>query len=115
VWKLNEGKDDKGKKYDAKEVKGGTDVAEKRDLKLIVGYDRNRNEYSLVKHNQTSEEAQSFLDQWTQHVREGHSFIVLGQARPHRTEQVEDCKACRETVARSAHLEPQPKFKRRSE
>jgi hypothetical protein len=98
-----------------RERKERTDVTEKKELKLIVGYDRNRNEYSLVAHNQSPEETELFLDKWTPHLRPGSSFIVLGQAKSHRTEQAQDCKACRETVARSAHLEPQPKFKRRSE
>lgn len=84
-------------------------------LNLVVAYDRNRNEFSLVAHNQTSEEAQSFLDQWTRHLREGNSFLVLDQSRRHATEKAQSCRACRETVARSPNLEPQPKFIRRKE
>ena len=84
-------------------------------LKLVVAYDRNRNEYSLVAHNQTPEEAQSFLDQWSRHLREGHLFLVLDQTKRHRTEEAQKCRACRDTVARSGHLEPQPKFVRRHE
>lgn len=90
-------------------------MTEKESLKLIVAYDSNRNEYSLVAHNQTAEEAQSFLDQWTRHRREGNSFIVLDQTKRHATEKAQSCRACRDTVARSSHLEPQPKFIRRKE
>jgi hypothetical protein len=90
-------------------------VTGKQQLKLIVAYDRTQNEYSLVAHNQSAEETERFLDKWAPHLREGSSFIVLGQAKHHRREQAADCKACRETVARSAHLQPQPKFKRSSE
>lgn len=100
------------------ETQGGkeiNDVTESESLKLIVADDRNRNEYSLVAHNQTPEEAQSFLDQWTRHLREGNSFVVLDQTKRHATEEAQSCRACRDTVARSAHLEPQPKFVRRSE
>jgi hypothetical protein len=88
-------------------------VIDQETLKLIVALDRIRNEYSLVAHNQTAEEAQSFLDQWTRHLREGHSFLVLDQTRGHATEKAQSCRACRETVARSAQLESQPKFVRR--
>jgi len=90
-------------------------VTDKQLLKLIVAYDRNRNEYSIVAHNRTPEEAEGHGAQWTPHLRPGCSFIVLAQTRRHRTEQAQDCRACRETVASSAHLEPQPKFVRRSE
>ena len=88
-------------------------MTEKESLKLIVAYDRNCNEYSLVEHNQTAEEAKRFLDQWSRHLREGNSFLVLDQTKEHATEKAQSCRACRETVARSAHLEPQPKFVRR--
>lgn len=90
-------------------------MTERESLQLIVAYDRNRNEYSLVAHNQTPEEAQSFLDQWSRHLREGHSFLVLDQTKRHLTKKAQSCRACRDTVARSAHLEPQPKFVRRHE
>jgi hypothetical protein len=90
-------------------------VTEKQKLKLIVAYDRNQNEYSLVAHNQAPDEVERYLEKWLHHLREGCSFIVIGQAKPHRAEEAQDCKACRETVARSAHLQPQPKFIRRSE
>lgn len=90
-------------------------MTNQQPLKLVVAYDRNRNEYSLVAHNQTPEEAQSYLDQWSRHLREGNSFIVLDQTKWHATEKAQSCRACRETVARTAHLEPQPKFKRREE
>lgn len=90
-------------------------MKEKQELKLIAAYDRNQNEYSLVAHNQSPDEAERYLGEWSRELREGCSFIVIGQARRHRTDQAQDCKACRETVRRSAHLQPQPKFKRRSE
>ena len=84
-------------------------------LHLVVAYDRNRNEYSIAAHNRTAEEAEGHVAQWSPHLRSGCSFIVLAQNRRHRTEEAQDCRACRETVARSAGLEPQPKFKRRDE
>lgn len=91
------------------------DVTEQPLPKLIVALDRNENQCSLVAHNQTAEEAQAFLDQWSRHLREGHSFIVLDQTRRHVTEDAQRCRACRDTVARSAKLQPQPKFIRRKQ
>jgi len=90
-------------------------VTDKEQLKLVVAYDRNRNEYSIPAHNQSSEEADGYVAKWSQHLRPDCSFIVLAQTKRHRTEEAQDCRACRETVARTAHLEPQPKFIRRSE
>ncbi len=79
-------------------------------LKLILSYDRTRNEYSLVAHNQSAEAADAHVAQYTPHLRDGCSFIVLVQGRPHRTAAAHACRACRETVARSTHLQPQPKL-----
>ena len=84
-------------------------------LKLVVAYDRNRNEYSIPAHNQTPEEADGYVAQWSHHLRPECSFILLDQMKRHRAEEAKDCRACRETVARLAHLEPQPKFVRNTE
>ena len=90
-------------------------MAEKERLKLIALYDRNRNEYSISAHNQIADAAQKFVEQWNPQLQSGCSLIVLDQSRSHSTEHGRDCRACRETVARSAHLEPQPKFIRSKE
>ena len=90
-------------------------MTDKPPLKLVVVYDRNQNEYSISAHNQTPEQADGCAAEWSPYLRPACSFIVLDQGRWHRTEQAQDCRACRETVARSAHLEPQPKFIRRNE
>lgn len=86
---------------------------EKRELKLVVSYDRNRNEYSIAAHNQGPEAAERFAAQWEKHLRPDCSFILLPQTKEHQTEEPQDCRTCRETVTRSAHLEPNPKFVRR--
>ncbi len=88
-------------------------MTEEPKLKLVVAYDRNRNEYSTVEHNPTAEEVQHFLNQWTRHLREGNSFIVLDQKHRHVTEKAQSCRACRVMAARSGRLEPQAKFVRR--
>jgi hypothetical protein len=90
-------------------------VNDKQQFKLVVTYDRNRNEYSIPAHNQTPEEVDGYVAAWSHHLRPGCSFIVLDQTKRHRTEEAKNCRACRETVTRSAHLEPQPKFVRNSE
>lgn len=90
-------------------------MPDQQPLKLIVAYDQNQNEYSLVAHNQTAEEVQSFLEQWSRHLREGHSFVVLDQVKRHATQKAQACRACRNTVTRSGRLQPQPKFIRRKE
>ena len=90
-------------------------MTDKEQLKLVVAYDRNRNEYSIAAHNRAPEEADAHVAEWSHHLRPECSFIVLNQTRRHRTEEAKDCRACRETVTRSAHLEPQPKFIRSSE
>ena len=82
-------------------------------FKLIVAHNQNQNEYSLVAHNQTPEEVQTFLGQWTPHLREGHSFVVLDQVKRHATEEAQACRACRDTVTRSGRFQSQPKFVRR--
>ncbi|MFY9561299.1 MAG: hypothetical protein WAQ52_13785 [Terriglobales bacterium] len=90
-------------------------MAEKESLKLIVVYDHNRNEYSISAHNQSADEAQRFVEQWNPQLIAGCSLILLDQVRRHSAVHGRDCRACRETVARSAHLEPQPQFIRRKE
>jgi hypothetical protein len=87
-------------------------VTDQPPLKLVVVYDRNQNEYSIAAHNQSAEEAQAFADRWSPHLIDGCSFIVLDQPRRHRTAEAQECRACRRTVARSAHLEPPPKFRK---
>lgn len=85
-------------------------MTEQPPLKLVVAYDRNRNEYSIAAHNLTKDEADAHVGRWTPHLRPDCSFIVLDQAKVHHTNDARDCRACRLTVARSAHLEPKPKF-----
>jgi hypothetical protein len=84
-------------------------------LKLVVTYNQNENQYSLAAHNQTPEEVQSFPEQWSRHLREGLSFVVLDQMKRHRTEDAKACRACRDTVNRSDRFQPEPKFIRRKE
>lgn len=55
-------------------------------LKLIIAHDRTRNEVAVVKHNQTQQEADAYLEQWKPHLRPDSFFIMLTQTRRHKTE-----------------------------
>ena len=82
-------------------------------LKLVVLYEADHNEYSISAHNQSAEDAQRIVDQWQPTRLAGVSPIVLDQSRRHQTQDAERCRACRDTVARSAHISPTPTLKRR--
>lgn len=88
-------------------------MAKKERLKLVVLYDANHNEYSISAHNQSADEAQRTAEEWQPQLVPGSSLITLDQSRQHRTTDADHCEACRDTVARSANLSPQPTFKRR--
>src|SRR5690348_15150382 len=96
----------------------GTEPAERRNvnstehLKLVVLYDANENECTISAHNLSDEEAAQVVAKWNPHFKPGYSLITLDQRKRHRTEDAALCRACRETVARSAHISPKPKFKR---
>lgn len=86
---------------------------EREHLKLVVLYDANRNEFAISAHNLGANDAQRFVDKWQPHFKPGYSLIQLDQTRRHRGQDAATCRACRETVARSAGISPTPKFKRR--
>ncbi len=88
-------------------------MRQKEPLKLIALYDGNRNEYSISMHNQGPDEAEQFVARWQPHYKPGYSLIVLDQPSRHGTSEPEDCRTCRKIVARSANLDPKPKFKNR--
>ena len=81
-------------------------------LKLVVLYDANENEYAMSAHNLSEEEAALVVSKWQQHFKPGCSLITLDQLKRHQTEDATRCRACRNTVARSANISPKPKFKR---
>ena len=85
---------------------------EKENLKLVASYDANRNQYFIARHNQAADEAEQFVARWQPHYKPGCSLIVLDQKNRHRTQKPENCRTCREIVARSANINPKPKFKR---
>ncbi len=82
-------------------------------LKLLILYRRADNDYRLINHNQTAEEAGKFIAEWDEHLVAGATLIALDQGKRHGRADAQQCKACRETVRRSSGLEPRPRFKRR--
>lgn len=89
-------------------------MTELPSLCLVVLYDANRNQYSLLAHNQSQEEAKRIVEEQTSAECSGASLIVLDQDKRHRVQGPENCRACREIVEDSAHLSPKPQFTRRN-
>lgn len=82
-------------------------------LNIVILYHAAENEYSVSAHNQTAEDAQKLLAEWSQHLQPGFSLVVLSQEKPHKSTDAATCRACRETVRRSSGLTPRPIFRRR--
>jgi len=90
-------------------------VTEKRSLKLVVGVrpQPQRVFHCRAQPNATNRPRVTSRDGGP-HLRTDCSFIVLDQTRQHRTEQADECRACREDRGPlQAHIEPQPKHVRR--
>ncbi|MGH9641654.1 MAG: hypothetical protein ACRD3Q_04460 [Terriglobales bacterium] len=86
---------------------------EVRDLKAVILHDSTKNEYRVLTHNFTSEEATSFIAEWNTHLIEGAQVLAIAQPKRHKTQNPEDCEACRKAVKQSSGLTPPPKFTRR--
>ena len=82
-------------------------------LKLVALYDANHNEYSISAHNVEVNQAQEMVDRWNPHLIAGCSLILLDQTSRHSITDARSCRTCRRIVARSAKLNPKPKFVRR--
>ncbi len=82
-------------------------------LKLLILYHRANNDYRLINHNQTPEEAGRFIAEWDERLVAGATLIALDQGTRHGRADAQQCRACRETVSGSSGLEPKPRFKRR--
>jgi len=85
-----------------------------KPLNLVILYNAAENVYSVSAHNQTSEEAQSLLQEFNQHLKPGWRRLVIEQQKAHETTDAQDCKACRNAVVRSSGLTFTPAFKRRT-
>ena len=82
---------------------------------LVIVYNAAENTYSLSEHNQPPDKAKQLVEEFNQHMKPGFTLITIEQRKVHKTEEVQACRACRETVQRSSGLQPLPKFVRRKE
>jgi hypothetical protein len=85
----------------------------KSHLRLVIVHDAGNNEYCVSAHNITPEEADALIQEWNQHLVEGCRMLDIAQPKPHRAPTAQECRACRDTVARSSGFDHKPKFKRR--
>jgi hypothetical protein len=90
-------------------TKGGTVVNDAAQLKIAICYHAEKNQYSVLFHNLTGEQAAE--------VEKGRSdvlpVLIVEQQKRHSTEDAQNCRACRNDVKRSSGLNSTPKFKRR--
>jgi hypothetical protein len=84
-------------------------------LHLVIVHNAAEGTYSLSKHNQASDEAKDFVENFNPHMKPGYTLITIEQRRAHKTEDAQQCRACRETVRLRSRLQPIPKFVRRKE
>lgn len=86
-----------------------------QSFSLVIIYCAAENTYSLSAHNQTPDKAKELVEKFNPHMKPGFTLITLDQHKAHKTEDAQNCRACRETVRRSSGLQPLPKFVRRKE
>ena len=79
-------------------------------LKLITQYDAGKNEYTVLRHNLTSEDADAALRE----ISAKHfGIFVIDQEETHPDRNPEACFRCRKEIETSSHVQPKPKFKPR--
>ena len=83
-----------------------------QNLKLITRYDATRNEFTLHRHNLTAEEADEALREISARL---FGLFIVNQHAKHSGDDPDKCRACRRDVHQKAHVQPQPKFKRRQQ
>ena len=79
-------------------------------LKLVSQYDANRNEYTVFRHNLTTEAAQQALQELSARL---FSLFVIDQHGIHPNDDPEACEACRREVERTSRVHPKPTFRKR--
>ena len=75
-------------------------------LKLVVLFNATHTQYCILAHNESPEVAQEVV----KGNAERGVPMILDQGKAHRAENIESCRACRETVLRQATTTPKPKF-----
>lgn len=86
-------------------------------LNLVIIYNAAENTYALSAHNQPADKAKELVEKFNPHMKSGFTLITLEQKKAHKTEDAQQCRACRETVRRAlgSRLTTVPKFVRRKE
>ena len=82
-------------------------------LRIVILYDAANNQYQLSAHNVIPDEAEKLIQEWDPQLVQGRSLLSINQSKHHRTQSPDQCRACRETVARASGLTPPPRFTRR--
>ncbi len=80
-------------------------------LQLVILYDARRNEYMVVSHNLTPDEARKRASELS---AQKLPALTVTQRQRHSADDPEDCRTCRDDVKRAAGLTPSPKFSRRT-
>lgn len=83
-----------------------------QNLKLITQYDAGRNEYSLLRHNLTNEEANDAVREISARL---FGLFIVDQYDHHSAADTDQCPACRRDVEQMSHVRPKPKFRRRQQ
>jgi hypothetical protein len=81
-----------------------------RVKKLITQYDASRNQYSVLRHNLTPDEANDAVREIS---ARRFGLFVVEQGTEHSEADPEECQACRRDVEKTSHVRPKPSFKRR--
>ena len=81
-------------------------------LRIVILYDAANNQYKVSAHNLTPDEANRLTQECKPPLALGRSLLTIGQSQRHQAQNPDQCRACRETVARTSGLNPQPKFRR---
>ena len=77
-------------------------------LKLITRYDAGRNEYAVLRHNLTPEEADAAIRDLSARL---FSLFIVDQRELHTAEDPGLCEVCRQDVERTSRVQPTPKSK----
>jgi len=78
-------------------------------MKLVLLFDAAHNEYCVLAHNSTPENAEDVVKL----NADRGTTIVFEQSVSHREPEAARCRTCREIVRRQASIQPLPKFVRR--
>ena len=79
----------------------------------MIIYSATENTYALSEHNQPADQAKSLVEDFNPHMKPGYTLIAFEQHKAHKTEDAQQCRACRDTIRQKSGLQPIPKFVRR--